>query len=169
MPTPPLTIRSATPADIPVVFELIRGLAEYERLLDEFQLTHALLDDHLFGERPYCEAILAETPDQVVGMALYFFTYSTFAAAPSLYLEDVFVLPEHRGKGHGKALLAALARIAVERGCVRFEWSVLDWNQPSIDFYVALGAEPLDAWTKYRVHGDALMRLASASPPIVGR
>ena len=155
-------IRPATPADLPVIVKLIRDLAEYERLSDKVTLDEARLRDHLFGPRPYCEVLLAEDAGRVVGFALFFHNYSTFLAKPGLYLEDLFVEPAERGKGHGKALLVALARLAVERGCGRVEWAVLDWNEPSINFYKSLGANPEDEWTVFRLTGDALAKLASS-------
>jgi GNAT superfamily N-acetyltransferase len=156
-------IRPATPADVPVIGRLIRGLAEYERLTHTLTLNDDDLRAHLFGPRPWAEVLLAEEDGAVVGFALFFPTYSTFAGRPGLYLEDLFVFPAHRGRGHGKALLTALARLAVERGCGRLEWSVLDWNEPAIKFYRAVGAVPLDEWTFYRLSGDALT--AAAPPP----
>ena len=153
-------IRAATPADVPVIAQLIRGLAEYERLLHKFVLEEAKLREHLFGERRYAEVLLAEADGAVVGFALFFHNYSTFRGKPGIYLEDLFVIPEARGKGHGKALLVALAKLAVERDCCRVEWSVLNWNTPSIDFYKALGAKPMDEWTVYRVMDEALAELA---------
>jgi GNAT superfamily N-acetyltransferase len=155
-------IRTATPADVPAIAQLIRALAEYEHLSDHVALDEGRLRDHLFGPRPYVEALVAEDAGAVVGFALFFHNYSTFLAKPGIYLEDLFVKPEHRGKGHGKALLAALARLAVQRDCIRVDWVVLDWNTPSIHFYKALGALPLDDWTGYRLFGDALLRLAAA-------
>jgi GNAT superfamily N-acetyltransferase len=156
-------IRPATPADVPTIAKLIRDLAEYERLLDRVCLKEADLHDHLFGEKKYAEVLLAEDGGAVVGFALFFPNYSTFRGKPGIYLEDLFVVPEARGKGHGKALLAALAKLVVERGWCRVEWSVLNWNTPSIDFYKALGAKPMDEWTVYRVMDEALAKLA-ASP-----
>jgi GNAT superfamily N-acetyltransferase len=150
-------IRSATRPDIPEIARLIRGLAEYEKLSHAVQLDESRLAEHLFGPRPFAEVLLAEEAGTTVGFALFFHNYSTFLARPGIYLEDLFVLPEHRGKGHGKNLLSALARLAVERGCGRLEWSVLDWNEPSIAFYRALGAVPLDDWTMFRLTGDALV------------
>ena len=128
-------IRSATPEDVPTIARLIRALAEFEKLSHEVVLREESLRQHLFGEHRHAEVVLAEDAGHVVGFALFFHTYSTFLAQPSLYLEDLFVLPEHRGRGHGKGLLSHLARLAVERGCGRFEWSVLDWNAPAIAFY----------------------------------
>lgn len=123
-------------------------------------LDPARLQEHLFGPRPYAEAIVAEHDGEVIGFALFFHNYSTFLGRPGIYLEDLFVLPEHRGHGHGKALLHELARLAVKRGCGRLEWSVLNWNEPSIFFYRSLGAEAMTEWSVYRLSGDALQRLA---------
>ena len=156
-------IRSATTTDVPTIAQLIRALAEYERLSDRVTLDENRLRDHLFGPRPFAEVLLAEAGIEVVGFALFFHNYSTFLGRPGIYLEDLFVKPEHRGKGHGKALLAALARLAVQRDCGRMEWAVLDWNEPSINFYKALGATPLDEWTGYRLTGAALLKLAEPS------
>jgi GNAT superfamily N-acetyltransferase len=153
-------IRDATPDDVHVIGELIRALAEYERLSHEVTLDEAELRAHLFGERPYAEVVVAEDGGEVVGFALFFHNYSTFLGKPGLYLEDLFVKTEHRGAGHGKALLAHVARLAVERGCGRLEWSVLDWNEPSIAFYRSLGAVAMDEWTGYRLTGEALRALA---------
>ncbi len=156
-------IRPANPSDVPVIARLIRALAEYEKLAHEVVLREEDLHQHLFGDRRYAEVILAEEGGQVVGFALFFHNFSTFLARPGLYLEDLFVLPEARGKGHGKALLSHLARVAVERGCGRFEWSVLDWNAPSIAFYKSFGAVPMEDWSIFRLTGDALRRLASSA------
>jgi GNAT superfamily N-acetyltransferase len=157
-------IRPATREDVPSIHALVRELARYEKLEDQHVGTAEALGDHLFGARRYCEALVASDdagPDaRVVGFALYFHNYSTFLARPGIYLEDLFVLPAERRHGHGRALLHALARIAVERGCGRFEWSVLHWNEPAIRFYEALGATPLDEWGLFRITGDALAALA---------
>jgi GNAT superfamily N-acetyltransferase len=153
-------IRPAVPADVPTIANLIRALAEYEKLAHEVVLDEARLRDHLFGPRPYCECLIAEAAGAAVGFALFFHNYSTFLGQPGIYLEDLFVLPAARGRGHGKALLIALAKLAVERGCGRLEWAVLDWNEPAIGFYKSLGAVPMDEWTVNRVTGDALKRLA---------
>jgi GNAT superfamily N-acetyltransferase len=153
-------IRAATPDDVPTIARLIRGLADYEKLLHLVALDETRLRDHIFGKRPYVEVLLAEEEGIVVGFALFFHSYSTFACKPGLYLEDLFVEPEHRGKGHGKALLMELAKLAVERGCRRIEWSVLNWNEPAIEFYKSLGAKPMDEWTVYRVTEEALQKLA---------
>jgi GNAT superfamily N-acetyltransferase len=135
-------------------------LAEYERLADQVQPNEDRLRDHLFGPRPYCECLIAEGPVGPVGFALYFFSYSTFGVCPKLYLEDLFVRPEHRGGGHGRGLFRALAKVAVERGCGRLEWSVLDWNESAIGFYRRLGAAPVEGWTVYQLKGEALAALA---------
>jgi len=167
MSAPACTIRFGQPDDVPTIFSLIRGLAEYERLAHEVVGTEELLREHLFGERRFVEVLLAEAEGRAVGFALFFHNYSTFLTRPGIYLEDLFVLPEERGRGYGKALLAGLARLAFERGCGRLEWSVLNWNEPSIQFYRALGAVPLDGWTVNRVTDEALARLAEQGPPIV--
>jgi GNAT superfamily N-acetyltransferase len=153
-------IRPATAADTAMIAHLIRALAEYERLAHEVGLDEDRLREHLFGPRPFAEVLLAEEAGQTVGFALFFHNYSTFLGKPTLYLEDLFVVPEHRGKGHGKALLGALARLAVERDCGRLEWSVLNWNEPAIRFYQALGAVPMNGWTVYRLTGDVLRTVA---------
>ena len=155
-----LRIRAATPADAPVILELIRGLAEYEKLAHECVATEAALRETLFGARPQAEVLLAEEGALAQGFALFFHNYSTFLARRGLYLEDLFVRPEARGRGIGKALLTRLARVAVERGCGRLEWSVLDWNSDAIRFYRSLGAVPMEEWTVYRVTGSALEALA---------
>jgi len=154
-------IRRATIEDTPTICRLIRALAEYEGLAQEVILDEARLREHLFGPRPFAEALLAEEKGAAIGFALFFHNYSTFLSRPGLYLEDLFVVPEHRGKGHGKALLSAVARLAVERGCARLEWSVLDWNEPALRFYCALGARPVDGWTVYRLTGEALTAAAT--------
>lgn len=155
-------IRAATPDDVAAIAALVRALAEYERLPHEVALDEARLRDHLFTARPYAEALVAEDAGGVVGFALFFHTYSTFLARPGIWLEDLFVLEAHRRQGHGRALLAAVARIAVERDCARLEWSVLDWNEPSLAFYRSLGARPMSDWTTQRLDGDALHALARA-------
>jgi GNAT superfamily N-acetyltransferase len=158
---PPLQIVPAACGDAPLIVQLIRELAEYERLLPEVRIRIADVERDLFGSRPYAEAAVARVADEPVGFALWFHNYSTFAGRPGLYLEDLFVRPAFRGRGYGEALLRYLARLAVERGCGRFEWSVLDWNTPAIAFYRKLGAVALDDWTVQRVAGDALRALAS--------
>jgi len=157
-------IRPATPADIPGILQLIRALADYEKLSHQVVVDEARLREHLFGPRPYAEVLLAEEGAQLVGYALFFHTYSTFLGQPSLYLEDLFVLPSHRGRGLGKALLARMARLAVERNCGRFEWMVLDWNTPAIQFYESLGAALAPEWKLCRMTGDALQRFAATAP-----
>lgn len=156
-----VTIRAAEPQDVPAILSLIRALAEYEKLLDEVTATEAALHDSLFGTRPYAEAMIAWDGEQAVGFALYFHNYSTFLAKPGIYLEDLFVRPAYRGRGLGKELLARVARVAVERGCGRMEWAVLDWNAPAIAFYRSLGARPLQEWIVNRVTGDTLQALAA--------
>ena len=155
-----LVIRAGTARDVPTILALIRGLAEYERLAHQMEATPARVRAHGFGPRRYFQTLICRRGGRPIGFALYFFTYSTFLARPSLYLEDLFVLPEERGTGAGKALLRALARIAVRRGCGRMEWAVLDWNRPAIGFYEKLGARPNDDWTVYRLAGDSLRDLA---------
>ncbi len=154
-----LTIRAAEPADVPVIANLIRELAKFEKLEDQVVMTDALLRTGLFGPRPYAEAVIAEEEAKPIGFALFFHTFSTFLARPGLYLEDLFVLADHRGRGVGRALLAHLAHLAVERGCGRLEWAVLNWNQEAIRFYERLGAKPNSEWTVYRLAGEALMAL----------
>jgi len=145
---------------VPVIADLIRGLARYEKLEDQVEMTEELLATALFGERPYAEVVLAEEDGLAVGFALFFHNFSTFLGRPGIYLEDLFVLPEFRGRGIGRTLLAHLARLAVERGCGRLEWAVLDWNRDAIGFYERLGARPLSEWTVYRLTGEALTDLA---------
>ena len=157
LPPPP------TPADIPLILELIRELAEYEKLAHEAKARAEDIEAHLFGPRPYAEAVIAESDEQPAGFALFFHNYSTFHGKPGLYLEDLFVRPELRGRGIGKRLIAHLAALAVERDCARFEWSVLDWNTPAIDFYRSLGAKPMDEWTVQRLDGEALHALAASA------
>lgn len=153
-------IRSAAPADVPLIRELIEGLATYEKLRHECIASDELLHSALFGERPYAEVAIAELDGNAAGFALFFYNFSTFLARPGIYLEDLFVQPAFRGHGVGKALLQRLAALAVERQCGRLEWSVLDWNVDAIGFYESVGARPQDEWTVYRVTGDALTRLA---------
>jgi len=155
-----VSIRPATPNDVPTVALLIRALSQYEKLEHEVSMTEDKLRASLFGPRPYAEALLAEEDGKPVGFALFFHNYSTFLAQPGLYLEDLYVLESHRGKGIGKALLIQLAGIAVERNCGRMEWAVLDWNVDAIGFYEKLGAKPNSEWTVYRLAGDSLSRLA---------
>ncbi|MFN0243547.1 MAG: N-acetyltransferase family protein [Planctomycetota bacterium] len=155
------TISPATPADVPTILTLIRELAEYERLSHAVVATEEHVHASLFGERPRAEALLARDDRAVAGFALFFHNYSTFVGRPGLYLEDLFVRPAFRGRGIGRALLAELARIAVERDCGRMEWSVLDWNVDAIGFYEKLGAQPMSEWTVFRLAGDPLRALAS--------
>ncbi|WP_066955703.1 GNAT family N-acetyltransferase [Streptomyces lushanensis] len=157
-------IRDATAADVPVIHEMIRELAEYEKCLDEAKATEEQLHEALFGERPAAFAHVAESDEdgEPVGFALWFLNFSTWRGVHGVYLEDLYVRPDRRGAGHGKALLTELARICVERGYERLEWSVLDWNEPSIAFYRSLGAQPQDGWTVYRLADDALTGLGTA-------
>ena len=155
-----LSIRPATAEDIPLIAQFIRDLAEYERLAHEVRFDEAVLEAKLFGPRPYAEVLIGEIDGAPQGFALFFHNFSTFEGKPGIYLEDLFVRPEARGSGLGKALLKRLAALAVERDCARLEWSVLDWNEPSIQFYLGLGAKPMDEWTIYRVDGGALDELA---------
>lgn len=155
-----ITLRLAKEQDIPTILQFINGLAEYEKLADQVVATEQKLKETLFGEKRYAEVIIAEYQQQQAGFALFFHNYSTFLAKPGIYLEDLFVLPEFRGKGIGKQLLSYLALLAVERNCGRLEWSVLDWNQPAIDFYQAQGATLLHDWRINRVTGTELIALA---------
>ncbi|HEX3508709.1 MAG TPA: GNAT family N-acetyltransferase [Candidatus Dormibacteraeota bacterium] len=154
-----LHIRAAEPADVPLIANLIRQLAKFEKLDDDVVLTEDLLMTGLFGPRPYAETVIAEDDALPVGFALFFHTFSTFLARPGIYLEDLFVLSDHRGRGIGRALLAHLAQLAVQRGCGRLEWAVLNWNQDAIRFYERLGARPNSEWTVYRLTGEALSAL----------
>lgn len=162
--TAEFTIASATESDVPVILDLIRGLAEYERLGHEVVATEAGLRDALFGAGARVRAIIARAGDVPIGFALYFYNFSTFLGRAGLYLEDLFVRPEWRRHGVGRRLLHELARRAVAEGCGRLEWSVLDWNEPAIRFYTSIGARPMDEWTVYRLTGEALERFASADP-----
>ena len=145
---------------MPLILSFIRELAEYERLSDEVVATEQALREHLFGERPVAEVVIGEEGGTPAGFALFFHSFSTFLGRPGIYLEDLYVRPESRGRGVGRALLVHLARLAKERGCGRLEWSVLDWNEPAIGFYGRLGASPVDGWTVFRVTGEALEELA---------
>ena len=156
-------IKPATIDDTPLVLKFIKGLAEYEKLESACVATEDGLRNTMFGANPMAEAVIGYSGDQAVGFALFFHTFSTFLGAPSLYLEDLFVLPEWRGKGLGRQLLSHLARLAADRGCQRLEWAVLDWNEPSIGFYKGLGAVPQDEWTTYRLSGEALVKLGRES------
>lgn len=154
-----LEIRFAQREDVPLIARFIRDLAEYERLTDACVMTEASLEATLFGERAYAEVLLAFEGTAPVGFALFFHNYSTFLGRPGIYLEDLFVEPEERGKGYGKALLLRVVALAAERGCGRVEWSVLNWNKPSIDFYESLAARPQDEWTVYRLTHDQFSAL----------
>ena len=156
-----ITLRLATEQDVPQILAFIQGLAEYEKLADQVVATEASLAKTLFGDKPYAEVVIAEYQQQAAGFALFFHNYSTFLAKPGIYLEDLFVLPQFRGKGLGKTLLSYLAKLALERDCGRLEWSVLDWNQPAIDFYQAQGAKMLHDWRINRVSGNQLTQLAA--------
>lgn len=157
-----MPLRAAVEADLETIIELIRALAAYERMPEAATFERETLRRNLFGQRPFAEVIIAETEEgEPVGFALFFHNFSTWLGKPGIWLEDLFVRPEHRGHGFGKALLAALARLARERDCGRVEWSVLDWNTPSIAFYRAIGAVPMDEWTTYRLEGEAIARLAA--------
>jgi GNAT superfamily N-acetyltransferase len=156
----PIAIRAATAADVAEILDFIRALADYEHLSEQAIATAADLTAALFGPRPYAEVLFACVAGRAVGFALFFHNFSTFLGKPGIYLEDLFVRPEARGLGAGKRLLEQLARLALERGCGRLDWAVLDWNEPSIGFYQSLGAVALDDWTTYRLSGAALARLA---------
>lgn len=158
-----ISIRFATPEDLPLIADLIRGLADYEKLAHEVRFDEAVLGAKLFGQRPYAEVIIGEVDGAAQGFALFFHNFSTFEGKPGVYLEDLFVRPEARGSGLGKALLSRLAAIAVERDCARLEWSVLDWNEPAIGFYKKLGARLMDEWTVMRVDGAALVQLGASA------
>jgi len=153
-------IRPACVEDAPIILELIRDLATYERAPEEVTATEEQLVDVLFGERPAAEVLLAFEGESPVGFALFFHNFSTWLGRPGLYLEDLFVKPKKRGNGYGRALLVELAKIAMERGCGRMEWAVLDWNEPAIKFYHALGARPMDEWTVFRLTRDGIEKLA---------
>lgn len=157
-----LSIRPATPADLSLIAQFIRDLAAYEKLSHEVRFDEAKLGENLFGPRPYAEVIIGEIDGAPQGFALFFHNFSTFEGKPGIYLEDLFVRPTARGSGLGKALLAHLAKLCTTRDCARLEWSVLDWNAPSIGFYQSLGARLMDEWTVMRVDGDALSALAAA-------
>ena len=157
---PSIEIRSATEGDVPVILAMIRGLAEYEKLAHLVTATEEKLRENLFGPNPAAEVMLADYNGECAGFALFFTNYSTFLARPGIFLEDLFVKPHLRGKGIGLALFRRLAAVAIERGCGRVEWEVLDWNEPSIRFYKKLGAIPMEEWTKYRLTGEAIGKLA---------
>lgn len=160
---PVIVIRPAVATDAGLIFAFVRELAEYEKLSHEVVTDEAGLAAQLFGERPHAEVLIAEVDGAPAGFALFFHNFSTLVGKPGLYLEDLFIRPTFRGLGLGKRLMLRLAQIAIERDCGRFEWSVLDWNQPAIDFYRSLGAVGMDAWTMQRVSGDALQTLAAHS------
>jgi GNAT superfamily N-acetyltransferase len=154
------TVRKATKEDCTLILQFIKELAAYEKLLHEVIADVATLEKNLFGENPYAKVIIGEVNGEPVGFALYFHNFSTFLGKPGIYLEDLYIKPEFRGKGFGKKLLAHLAKLAIELGCGRLEWWVLDWNEPAINFYKSLGAQPMDEWTVNRVTGEALEKLA---------
>ena len=158
---PELEIRVATEDDVPLILSLIKELAEYERLSQEVVATEEALRDSLFGARRVAEALLGYLGDDLAGFALFFHNFSTFLGRTGIYLEDLYVRPEFRGAGVGRALLVHVARLAKERGCGRLEWSVLDWNEPAIGFYRGIGASPVSGWTVYRLTGETLDRLAA--------
>lgn len=158
-----ISIRPASPADLPLIAQLIRDLAEYEKLAHEVRFDEAVMGEKLFRERPYAEVVIGELDGAAQGFALFFHNFSTFEGKPGIYLEDLFVRPAARGSGLGKALLSHLAMLAVERDCARLEWSVLDWNEPAIGFYKKLGARLMDEWTVMRVDGTALQQLGAAA------
>lgn len=163
---PEVEIRPATEADVLLILRFIKELAEYERLSHEVVVTEETLRDSLFGDFRVAETLLAYLGDEPAGFALFFHNFSTFLGKPGIYLEDLYVSDEFRGAGVGRSLLAHLAKLAGERGCGRLEWWVLDWNEPAIDFYKSLGAQPMDDWTVYRVTGDELEKLASGASRI---
>ncbi len=160
---PSFQIRSATPADVPVILQLIRDLAEYERAPDEVVATEEGLHEVLFGSRPSAEVLLALEAETAVGFAVFFHNFSTWLGRPGLYLEDLFVRPEKRGRGYGRALLVHLAALARERNCGRMEWAVLDWNEPAIQFYRKLGARPNEEWTIFRLTQEKIAALADSA------
>ena len=157
-----IQIQPATEADVLLILQLIKALAEYERLGDQVSATEEMIRESFFGPAPHAQAVIARIDGDAVGFAIWFSTYSTFLSKPGIYLEDLFVLPHWRGQGVGRALLRHLARIAVERGCGRIEWSVLDWNETAIRFYRNIGARAMDEWTVYRLTGDAITTLADS-------
>lgn len=160
-----VTITPATPADVPVLYQLVRALADYEQLSHEVMGSPEDLTCYLFGDRPYAEALLAQVDAKPAGFALFFHNFSTFLMKPGIYLEDLFVLPDYRGQGIGKRLLRALSQRAIQQGCGRLEWMVLDWNEPAIEFYRRAGAQIKPEWQLCRVTGEALHQLADPSHP----
>jgi len=159
-----IRIMAATESDVPLILRMVRALADYERMSGAVTASEQDLRERLFGPRPVAEAVLAHAGGEPVGVAVYFQTFSTFVGRPGIYLEDIFVDAPWRGRGVGLALMRHVARVAVERGCARFEWAVLDWNEPAIGFYTSLGAKPHNEWTVYRLSGEALTRLAAKAP-----
>ena len=157
---PDFTLRKATIEDCPLILSFIRELAEYEKLLHEVVASVETLEETLFGELAYAHCVIGEYQGTAVGYALFFYNFSTFTGRPGIYLEDLYVQPHMRGKGFGKCLLAYLARLAVDKDCTRVEWSVLDWNEPAIQFYRSIGAAPMDEWTVQRLDGEALTNFA---------
>jgi GNAT superfamily N-acetyltransferase len=156
-----LRIERATERDVPLILRLIKALGDYERLSDQVKATETVLREELFGPRPAAEVVIAYADDAPAGFAVFFQNFSTFLGRSGLYLEDLFIVPEWRRRGIGRRLLAHLARVAVERGYGRFEWAVLDWNEPALSFYRSIGARPVEGWTIHRLPGDALARLAA--------
>ena len=159
-PLPDFILRKATSKDCPLILSFIKELAEYEKLLHEVIASVDILEESLFGEKAYAQSVIGEYQGTAVGYVLFFHNFSTFTGRPGIYLEDLYVKPHMRGKGFGKCLLAYLAKLAVDTGCTRVEWSVLDWNEPSIQFYRSIGAAPMDEWTVQRLDGDALASFA---------
>ncbi|HWB13203.1 MAG TPA: GNAT family N-acetyltransferase [Pirellulales bacterium] len=153
---PQRTIRAANAGDVPTICGLIRKLAEYEQLTHELRFDEGQMTEHLFGKRPYAEVLLAEDDGQAVGYAVFFHNYSTFVGRPGIYLEDIFVLPDYRGRGHGRALFQAVVHVAAQRGCGRMEWAALNWNEPAIEFYESFGATRLSEWTTFRLTKEQL-------------
>mgnify|MGYP001379861143 CR=1 FL=1 len=158
---PDFTLKHATIDDVPLILQLIKGIAEYEKLSHEVVATEEILAESMFGEQKYAEAVIGYEGDTPVGFALFFHNFSTFTGRPGLYLEDLFVYEEYRGKGYGKILLLYLAKLAAERQCGRYEWVVLDWNKPAIDFYNSLGAKQMTEWIITRVAGEDIIKLAA--------
>jgi GNAT superfamily N-acetyltransferase len=163
MNTPAFQIKPAVRADVPLIMSLIRDLAEYERAPQDAVATEEQLNEVFFGAKPSAEVLIAREGDEAVGFAVFFHNFSTWLGRAGLYLEDLFVRPEQRGKGYGRALLVRLARIAQERGCGRMEWAVLDWNEPAIEFYKKLGAKPMDDWTVFRLTSEGIGALARST------
>lgn len=158
----PIHVRPARAQDIDTILGFIKALADFEKLGDQVRVDRALLERHMFGAHPKAEALIAERDGEPAGLAVFFHSFSTFEGRPGLYLEDLFVRPAARGQGIGRALLARLAQLAIERDCARLEWAVLDWNSPAIEFYRAIGARPMEEWITQRMEGDALRALAGA-------